>query len=415
MEKIYEEKSYSQNHFKMNFSIVLSFLVAAFAILSLIVAGFNQISYAEPATSEITLEFEYEDPDDSTTQLYIKAFGTYEAGKPKGNFKVPVMYTINATGEKEYLFCIQQGIDPETNYSTDKSFSDSGLVYIINQSSVMGGPGIAVPKADVNTGDNKYLEIYATQIAIWKYLDKKYEAGSPYHGQLDSKNYPGGTRDYSPRDIIDHADQLTLAGRAAGEVELWKETTNGNFNVEKGINDLISTAKGANGPKSIWLDYNADESISLVGDNDIYQTPKMSVASNASDLKEFDVILKGLDDAAYVVDVNGNKKSTFTKGSEFYIRVPVNKVTEDANTVTITLSGLFENYYGGEYFAAGAGQKILRITDIDYRVTNEDYVSFLTPPDTGMTTAQTIYFIGLIVLLCGVGIIYANAKPVEDK
>ena len=32
-----------------------------------------------------------------------------------------------------------------------------------------------------------------------------------------------------------------------------------------------------------------------------------------------------------------------------------------------------------------------------------------------MNTAQTIYFIGLIVLLCGVGIVYANVKPVEAK
>ena len=32
-----------------------------------------------------------------------------------------------------------------------------------------------------------------------------------------------------------------------------------------------------------------------------------------------------------------------------------------------------------------------------------------------MSTAQTIYFIGLIVLLCGVGIVYANAKPAESK
>ena len=32
-------------------------------------------------------------------------------------------------------------------------------------------------------------------------------------------------------------------------------------------------------------------------------------------------------------------------------------------------------------------------------------------PDTGISAGQTIYFVGLIVLLCGVGIIYANAKP----
>ena len=42
-------------------------------------------------------------------------------------------------------------------------------------------------------------------------------------------------------------------------------------------------------------------------------------------------------------------------------------------------------------------------------------ISFVGSPDTGMNNAQTIYFIGLIILLCGVGIVYANAKPVEQK
>ena len=42
-------------------------------------------------------------------------------------------------------------------------------------------------------------------------------------------------------------------------------------------------------------------------------------------------------------------------------------------------------------------------------------VEFVGTDDTGMTTVQTIYFIGLIVLLCGVGIVYANAKPVQVK
>ena len=32
-------------------------------------------------------------------------------------------------------------------------------------------------------------------------------------------------------------------------------------------------------------------------------------------------------------------------------------------------------------------------------------------PDTGMGVAQAIYFMGLILLLSGVGIVYANAKP----
>ena len=36
-------------------------------------------------------------------------------------------------------------------------------------------------------------------------------------------------------------------------------------------------------------------------------------------------------------------------------------------------------------------------------------------PDTGMGVAQTIYFMGLILLLSGVGIVYANAKPKTNE
>ena len=47
--------------------------------------------------------------------------------------------------------------------------------------------------------------------------------------------------------------------------------------------------------------------------------------------------------------------------------------------------------------------------------TDQAGVELVFAPDTGMNTTQTIYFIGLIVLLCGVGIVYANAKPVQVK
>ena len=75
--------------------------------------------------------------------------------------------------------------------------------------------------------------------------------------------------------------------------------------------------------------------------------------------------------------------------------------------------GAFEKYVGYEY-ESGEYQKITDVKIMNDVITKP--LSFkldYTPevPDTGMNTAQTIYFIGLIVLLSGVGIIYANAKP----
>ena len=63
--------------------------------------------------------------------------------------------------------------------------------------------------------------------------------------------------------------------------------------------------------------------------------------------------------------------------------------------------------------------------DFTFKLSNYDTLSLdeykgtdynvVGAPDTGMSAAQTIYFIGLIVLLCGVGIVYANAKPIENN
>ena len=60
-------------------------------------------------------------------------------------------------------------------------------------------------------------------------------------------------------------------------------------------------------------------------------------------------------------------------------------------------------------------QKVVTVTGSVIDVPSSTSVQVVGAPDTGMSTAQTIFFIGLIVLLCGVGIVYANAKPVQDK
>ena len=53
-----EQQSSRKRLSKMSkFSVVLSYMVALFAILSLIAAGFSQISYAAPTTVDDTITF----------------------------------------------------------------------------------------------------------------------------------------------------------------------------------------------------------------------------------------------------------------------------------------------------------------------------------------------------------------------
>ena len=408
MEKIYEENNQSQKPKRISFSVVLSFAVALFAVVSLIAVGFSQISYAAEGDSNKTVHF--------------GKFGTEDAEIIANNnedpiLEVPMMFfdSSDATTAREPVFCIEHGKDAgetEGAYSSDgEVYDDLGLIYIMNKSRVLGGSGIVpstvkYPSSHTHAGeqlsanDLKDLETYATQIAIWLHMHETYSSGDR-HGRLDATTLSlieGASNLYSTRDYD------------AGPI------FSGNLYTAY-IKPVVDAAANASNYKTVHAVL-ASKSISLVGDSDIYQTDKINVVATPSDdLVNYSVDLYNLD-GAYVVDKDGNKKTgldTFAPGEYFYIRVPVNKITDTNKTVDIVITGEFSGYLGGEYFVADGQQAIVSVTSENFRVANSESIDFMVAPDTGMTTAQTIYFIGLIVLLCGVGIIYANAKPVEEK
>lgn len=406
MEKIYEENNQTQKKQKFSLSTVLSFLVAAFAIVSLIAVGFNQISYAAPTGGTQSVHFgKY---GDKLARVYAKTSEipiTLDA--PMMFFDSDDAYTASSP-----VFCIEQG----KNASEDKEYSsdgevldDLGLIYIMNMSKVLGGSGFVpadttypatntITTGTLSPDDYKALETYVTQLAIWAHLQELYPAGDPRHGTDDVvalMNRP-----------------LNIYSTKNEDEPIWS----GNI-YTKFVKGIVDNARGATNYKTVQAVL-ASKSISVVGDSDLYQTDKISVVANpASDLVNYSVDLYNLE-GAYVVDKDGNKKTgldTFAPGDYFYIRVPVNKVTNENKTVDIVITAEFSNYLGGEYFLADGSQSVVTVTSENFRVANYESIEFMVTPPTGMTTAQTIYFIGLIVLLCGVGIIYANAKPVEEK
>ena len=141
MEKIYEENNNRPKSRMLSFSTVLSFAVALFAIVSLIAVGFNQISYAAPETKEITIKFGQIDGK------VVHLEGIYGASK---QLWVPMMFensTDTTDTSNPVIFCMENSKRAgsgtyETGDEQHDTYSDSGLIYILNQSSVNGGPGI---------------------------------------------------------------------------------------------------------------------------------------------------------------------------------------------------------------------------------------------------------------------------------
>ena len=249
-----------------------------------------------------------------------------------------------------------------------------------------------------------YVESWVTQVAIWMYL---YET-DPTATQATSKNY------ISPEDIniIKNVNKLTVYNsNHTVDIEVYE----GEKLYPKYVKPLVDKAKLATDVAYLTVSKASDD-ISISEDKKFYYSSLITVIGDPSDsLKRYTVSLTGID-GAKVVDENFEELgSPIARGTKFYVRIPADKVTKEVQKVVITVDGVFGTLEGKYYNAAGAYQKVVSVKAGEKTISKGTEVEFVGTDDTGMTTVQTIYFIGLIVLLCGIGIVYANAKPVQVK
>lgn len=377
----------------VNASVVLSFAVAIFAIFSIAMAGLSMnqksgISYAAPTTL----------PDNFTFNLLDG--GTDIVGTDgTSNFSAP-MYVAN-NDESNPVFCVEHNtnVNDGESYTSGEEIVDYGLLYLLNNSYANG---IKITKL---SGENaKYVEGWITQVAIWMYL---YET-DPTATQATSKNY------IVPEDVetIKNAVKLIKFNADRSEsVEVYK----GQNLYTAFIKPLVDKAKTASDVAILNVSKASDE-ISMSEDKKFYFSALITVTGDPSSaLKNYTISLNGIE-GAKAVDEDGNELTgTVTPGTKFYVRIPAEKVTKNVQKVVVSVDGKFDTLEGKYYNAAGDYQRVVSVKTGEKTISKGTEVEFIGTDDTGMNTVQTIYFIGLIVLLCGVGIVYANAKPVQVK
>ena len=388
-------------------SVILSFAVAIFAIFSLVMADISlsqksHVSYAAPA--ELPSSFTFAIGDTITA-----VSGTNN----EYSFEIP-RYHIEGTGEP--IFCVEKNVPPEegvysTTEGTDSDITDNGLLYLLNNTYANG---ISVTSA---TGDDaKYVEGWVTQAAIWMYLYEK-NGGS----QLDSSSPHYLHPDYVT--AIKNSTKLMRTPKNGGNPQTIYQGAN-LYNI---ISELVTNAQraGANSDAIIRVSVDGPGTSKSSDEQFYFSEPVRVTASGA--LKHFNISLDGIE-GAKAVRATGDEETRGTElvlgdeytltpeNSVFYVRIPAEKVTKEVQTVSIGINGTFEILEGKYYTAATANkQKVVTVKGKPKEVSAGDQVEFYGGEDTGMNKVQTIYFIGLIVLLCGVGIVYANAKPVQVK
>ena len=396
MEKIYmdnnqknKQQSTFQQIFKTQLSKKLSIAMVLVSFFSFLIIGVGNVSYAAPI-------------DEIEDSGLGESFDTNEpSGRALGeggSAAFPVlMYTTTVNGQTIPIFCLERNIDYMKNTTLTKAeqITDQGLLYVMANTYphhyFTTDSGIQFPDQ---------VQTWITQVAIWDYL---YQTGA--------ENNVGG--------------EDSIANMRATTSISWDEEPSGWYVDGKGTSSTTTfyskyiepivtaamNATAANGTMTMSIE---SEDLSLTADEKYYQSALVTVSNTDPDhLQSFNVEITSAPEGTILVDANGKQIENTTGLEQFYVRIPVDNVTEENKVVRLSATGTFRGYDGYYYRAEGA-QTVSTVftTDVPNTTGLELPIAYEPAvPDTSMSVAQSVYFIGLVVLLCGIGIIYANTKP----
>lgn len=434
MEKIYmdgnkknKKQSFFQKLFNDKGSMTATIVVAIVGIFGLVAFGFSQISFAVEEVnltgSALPESFTSSQGEPSVTQLRGTTYDGVDGILPIIGF-----YAQLADNSTIPVFCIEYDITYKTGetYTKGSQITDNGLIYLMSQLY----PNKAISDASGNEFDSTvdqdvYIQTWLTQSAIWLYL---YETEDPNNQTLNSTPeeavmyYADNLRKVS-RLYNNNMDYVVDTGSNVGLYDVYGSMSNTGEHYT--INELIEQAKSYKNKGGVSLSVEPKtDTIAITNDNKYYQSDLVSVVGETNipleSYESYSVTLKNAPEGTILVDENGNVYDDITNMSptaKFYVRVPVDKITDATKNVEINVRGNFK-IYGANAYISDEYQKVANVGLFNRSIDEPLSIQFdYTPrvPDTGMSVVQKIYFVGLIILLSGVGIIYVNAKPEKNK
>lgn len=402
MEKIYMENNQNKkNHstfqqvFKSQLSKKLSVFMVLVSFFSFLLIGVTNVSYA--AVTEI--------PEDTGLG---DSFTTAPAGTQiNSNTGFPVFMYSTSNGIP--IFCLERDINYRGGITMSKKeqITDQGLLYVMAHTF----PHVKF-KDSKGTEFPDEVQTWITQATIWQYL---YETGAA--------NNATGSGNVANIENIKTAVSLSwddevvgcrVDGCGAGA------TSQATF-YDTYIAPIVANARQSNVTANGTIDISlANQEMSITEDEKYYQTSLVTITN--SDPSNFvsdslKVEIQSAPDGTILIDENGQEIENYDNVTKFYVRIPVESVTEENKSVLLHAEGTFRGY-DGYYYKADGAQTVSTVFTTDVKAFDDlDIPINYTPevPDTSMSIAQSVYFIGLVVLLCGVGIIYANAKPRQKQ
>lgn len=384
----------------VDFSVVLSFAVAFFAIFSIATFAIvgNQGTTVSYAADEGTLANGFKLSIPTHIQVGLDAG---EGNDPAPTFEFGI-YKAGSNGPQ--IFCVDRKteVQPEKQYELNtENVKDAGLLYILRYFKTHH-----VNITPTNGMPSDVIDTYLESATIWYYLYKKDAANYPFYrdpGYDSIAEWANGKNEL----LIIESNEINIK-RSTDET--WFPLTDAYKDYIKPVYEAAAAQQGYVEP-TMSLNVSSDKFVKT-SDGKFYQTEAPISVSSSYSINSYSVQLSGVD-GAKIVDENGQDMdaSVINPSKKFYVRVPASSVKDKTVKLQLVATAQAEDAYA-YYFESPPYQKMIDfgpgqlVTPYQFEIAGT--------PDTGLNAAQTIYFIGLIVLICGIGIVYANAKPVES-
>ena len=372
-------------------SSVTAVLVAIVAVAALIVVGFGQISFAIPEEG-VTLgnEFTSATPDEDTAII--------------GEVSRFVVNSL-LTSEGQHVFCIERDIKykGDLKYVKTNRVLDSGLLYLMSN---------LYPNKKIMDGETELpvgVQIWLSQSAVWIYAAMNgYENNTEITADLVEK-------------ILYETQLYDKDGTVVAALDPDTDADYVSLYDKYGILKLLSDAqKLGTSPSNSLSVTKKSEGVSMTSDGKFYQTDFVNVvgtvlSESIGTFNGFELKLNKAPEGTKVVDKDGKEITDITNlapGTKFAFRILVDKVKEENKKMEVSVLGSF-NSYAADIYVATDSQTVTSVSKINNNISVPlDLEINYTPtvPDTALDNSSTLYIVGLILLLSGLGIFYTSAK-----
>lgn len=429
MEKIYMENNQNQKQTQqkktfnmLNVTVGLSFAIAFIAIASILLVIAFKPSYS------------YERLDQLPGTVTAKSIDKYLKGN--GTRDTTFMFKLQYGNNEARGICLEYAVGYGGNGASltkDGEIEDVGLIYLIQRLDEIG----ARIESDYSS-NNKFgctdttncsatdIAAWVKQNAVWAYQAQKLGGTQPaIYGQItDDSNdtyfdYEGikNSTVVSRSNVTATNENYTCPGG---------DTWFNHYGVTAAVSEAL-TKEGTLADVSINLNVTNEvnsegQSVQWVESGDYYRTGKITVETMGASSTSVAASLKGIDKAKLYgcpssgdcTEISDLTNISLTSYDHFRIYVPKDVVSEEKKDVTVVFNYSFD-VISGYYYKANGHQTVTMLGTLPKEVSKGLDFSIVKVPDTATDISGTIYVVGLIVLLSGLGILYINVRKQKTQ